>query len=152
MATPTDPTFGSDFDADAFRSAITSTMEMGMASGSDEATFYWKATHTYDYQSGDRTPYDLSATPAASVAYRELVLPVAQEFVSRSTGDRGTPFGEIQEPRMILTMLDIHYDQITGADGVIFSGADYSIDYTAPAIGLFGVNVYELHLSAMDES
>ena len=48
MATPTDTTFGTDFDAAVFRSAIKSTMQMAMPSDPTEAvTFIWDVDNTF---------------------------------------------------------------------------------------------------------
>ena len=161
MGTPTDPTFGSDFDASAFRSAIISTMEMGMANGDDVATFYWDSISEYDYGSeeyryGDgreTVPYDLTDTPeTAIVRAKRVTVPVAVEFISRATSSAGLPMGDIQEPRVIITILDTWYDEIKTADGVEFSGTKYTIDYHAPVTGLFDVNVYEIYASATDEA
>lgn len=155
MATPTDTTFGSDFNAAEFRQAITSTMEMGMATGTDDvATFYWEEINEFEYGSEEDTvPYDLGATPELVLQEaNEVVVPVAVEFVSRATSASGTALGDFQEPRVILTLLDIHYELVSDADGVEFSGTKYSIDYTAPVMGLFDVNIYEIHASPIDEA
>lgn len=154
MATPTDPTFGSDFNATEFRNAITSTMEMGMATGSGQvATFYWDIERTYTYGGNDNVPYDLAATPTATPQDgATLVVPVAVEFVSRTTGSHGLAVGDLQEPRVEVTILDTYYDQVKTADGIEFEGAKYEIDYWAPTVGLFGVNVHTIYCSALDES
>lgn len=155
MATPTDPTFGAGFDADAFRSAITSTMEMGMPTdAADQATFFWNEVGTYDPGSPDtNTPYDLTATPYAITQQANTVtIPVAVEFTPRASLGSGLPVGDVESPRAVLTVLDTYYSQVEGADGVTFSGSDYDIDFVEPVIGLFTVNIYRIHVSALDEA
>lgn len=155
MATPTDPNFGGGFDADAFRSAIISTMEMGMANGTgDVATFYWDQVDEFPYGSEENTvPYDLSEAPETSlVRSKRVTVPVAVEFIARATSSTGMPMGEIQAPRVVITVLDTWIDSIRTADGVDFSGARYTIDYIAPVVGLFDVDVYEIYASAVDEA
>ena len=155
MATPTDPNFGSGFPSDEFRSAIISTMEMGMANNPDDvATFYWDQVWEYDNGSQmDTVPYDLSAEPERSlVRSKRVTVPVAVEFIARATSSSGTAMGEIQSPRVVITVLDTWIDSIKTADGVEFSGAKYTIDFIGPVAGLFDVDVYEIYASALDEA
>jgi hypothetical protein len=153
MGAVTDPAFGSDFDGDAFRAAIVSTMQMGMANGDQVATFYWEEEYEYEYASDDRTPYDLSATPTEVIqAPKTATIPVAVEFVSRATGGLGGAVGHIENPRVVLTVVDTYISDIAGATGVIFDDAKYMINYMAPTLGLFDVNIYEIHCTAFDEA
>lgn len=152
MAVPSDPSFGVGFDADLVRSALTSAMEMGMATlPEDQATFFWKEVGSYEH--GGKVPYDLTASPVSIVqAAKTAVIPVAVEFIPRATGVEGTPLGDIQSPRAVLTVLDVHYPTVEGADGVEFSGAKYDVDFVAPVIGLFDMTVYQIYVSAVDEA
>lgn len=158
MAIPTDPSFGAGFDADAFRSAITSTMQMGMPSAtSEQVTFCWLTHNDYEVEDNAGNPYDWTATPTdtsteAPNASGEVIVPVAVEFVARSQEALGTPFGQIDTPKVILTLLDDAYEQVKTADYVMINGSQYDIDFSAPPTGLFGVTVYTIYATAVDES
>jgi len=151
MATPTDPTFGSDFDAAVFRAAITSTMEMGMATGDYEAIFFWEEEATYT--DGNTVPYDLTATPdSVTQVAKTLSVPVAVESNSGFGFTRNTGFGQVDSNQVRLTLLDEHWDQVSSADGVTFDDVDYTFDFSSPVVGLFSVNVHTIVCSAMDEA
>lgn len=156
MATPTDPSFGGGFDASAFRDAITSVMEMGQPNASQEvATFHWPSVADYVIKDNTDNPYDWSASPTndpTSDTPPPVQVPCALEFVARASLSDGTPFGEIETPKAILTLLDVHYDEVRGATWVMIDGAKYNIDYVAPPTGLFSVTVYSVYLSAEDEN
>ena len=151
MATPTDPSFGAGFDAAAFRQAITSTMEMGMAAGEDAATFFWKEEATYTY--GGPTPYDLTAAPeSVEQETKTVTIPVAVEFIPRATGATGGALADVDSPKAIITVMDTYIDQVRDADAVQFSGVQYDIDYIAPVLALFDVQFYQFFVSALDEA
>jgi len=152
MAVPTDPAFGSDFDADAFRQAITSTMEMGMATGAEyTATFYWD--QIAEYSNGvdiSTVPYDFTEEPESIVqAATTLVVPLVTDFNSEA-GKQFTALGQIDRVSAVITVLDTYYEDIKTADGVSFGEIKYSIDFMEPAIGLFSVNLYNIHCSPID--
>lgn len=155
MASPTDPNFGADFDADAFRNAITGAMEMGLpADPSERVTFRWKTDHTYATADPAGNPYNFTATPVTTTAKADVQIPAAVEFISgRSAGMEGTVFGAIEDrPLAIITVLDTHYPLVQGADQVLLGGDTYNIDYVAPPIGLFTVTVYQLHCRSLSET
>ena len=151
MARVTDPNFGAGFDAALFRSAIASAMEMGLPENiSERATFRWNTSYTYDVADPEGNPYDFTGEPATTVAKPDVQVPVAVQFIG-SEGN-GTAMGEFDNNRTILTILDIHYEQIKDADEVLLGGNTYVIDYTAPPAGLFEVTVYTMYLMSVDES
>lgn len=153
MATPTDATFGSDFDPTAFRQAIISSMEMGMpADAGKQATFVFSAQNEFDVQDPAGNPYNFTALAASSVPERRVVIPIAVEFVSRASLSDGTPWGEIETPKAIVTVLDQHFPEVDGADFILMDGAEYHIDYVAPPIGLFSVTIFQIYCSARDEA
>jgi hypothetical protein len=151
MARVTDPNFGAGFDADLFRSAITSAMEMGLPQETSErATFRWHTSYTYDVADPEGNPYDFNGEPATTVSKPDVQVPVAVQFFG-SDGN-GTAMGEFDNNRTILTILDIHYEQVKDADQVLLGGNTYVIDYVAPPTGLFEVTVYNLYIMSVDES
>lgn len=152
---PNDPDFGAGFDAEEFRSAIRNAMIMGMPSNPmEQVTFRWRHRQTFETQDNTSNPYDWTDTPITddSDEFPDVTLPVACEFVSRASLSAGTPLGEIDTPKVILTLLDDEYEQVKGASFVIIAGATYEINYTAPPMGLFDVSVYEMYCTAQDEN
>jgi hypothetical protein len=151
MATPTDPTFGQGFDADLFRSAITSAMEMGLPQEvSQRVTFYWTPAKSFSVTDPEGNPYDLSGSPEATVEREPVQVPVSVNF-SSSKPD-GTALGDFDENRVTLTILDIHYEQIVGADKVLIDDDTFTIDYTGPPTGLFDVTIYTMYLLSVDKT
>lgn len=155
MARPDDSTFGAGFNADAFRNAITSTMQMGMPGGAAEmATFQWRTGKTYGVEADSSgVPFDFTASPTSTSPHADVIVPVALEFSGNVSGvTELTPDGSFENPYAVLTLLDIHHSQIVGANTVLLGGNTYVIRYTEPPIGLFEVTVYRIHLQAIDES
>lgn len=153
MATPTDASFGAGFDAAAFRSAIRSTMEMGLPNATSErATFVWKEERTYQKQDPGHNPYSWDATPTTDVTHAEVRIPVAVEFSARPAGSLDTVMGQFDTARAIITVLDVDYALIQGADYVKLGENLYIIDFVGPPMGLFEVTVYQLQCSAVDET
>jgi hypothetical protein len=60
--------------------------------------------------------------------------------------------GHVENPRAVLTVIDTYIEDIAGATGVMFDDAKYVIDYTAPVLGLFDVNIYQIYCTAFDEA
>jgi len=151
MARPTDPTFGQGFDPDLFRSAITSAMEMGLPQEvSERVTFCWTPTKSFSVSDPEGNPYDLSGTADNTVERDPVQVPVSINF-SSSKPD-GTSIGDFDENRTTLTILDIHYDQVRGADKVLIDDDTFTIDYVGPPTGLFEVTVYTIYLVSVDKT
>lgn len=145
--------FGTGFDAAAFRTAIKNTMRMGAPQDTNErATFIWTTTKTYSRADSGGKPWTKDASVQTTSAHDPVQIDVAVEFVPRSTLAGGTPVGNFETPRAIITVLDEDYALIEGADKVLLGENTYNIDFVAPPIGLFEVTVYQLHCSARDES
>lgn len=154
MAIPNDPTFGSDFDAKAFRDAITSTMLMGMPSDSEEqASFIFTNKKSFDVADAAGRPYDWSDAPSASSPPERapVTIPVAVEFISRASLADGTPIGDFDTPKLIVTVIDEYFPQVKGASHIKIDNTTYKISYLAPPIGLFSVTIYQFYCAAVDE-
>ena len=152
MATSTDPTFGAGFDPDEFRKNIRLVMNMGLPEAeSERVTFRWKSTYDYTIEDPDGDPYDWSSTPIAQDEPEDVQVPAAVEFVSNRT-EGGSPIGEFDNPRVILTLLDVDYELIKTANQVLLGGNTYTIRFWGPPVGLFSVTVYQAYLNAEDEA
>lgn len=152
MATPTDPSFGAGFDAAAFRSAIQSTMEMGLPQDTSErVTFRWNVERSFSQADPSGKPYSWTATPMTETAPTDVQIPAAVEFTARPAGTVDTPIGQFDATRVIITVLDTHYPAVQDADLVVIDGDDYQIDFWGPPIGLFDVTLYQCYTTAIDE-
>jgi hypothetical protein len=151
MANPTDPTFLTGFDADAFRSAITSTMELAMPVNEDErVTFRFKIQRTYEKADPSGNPYDFTAVPTEVEERDDVQIPCAVEFVGRRSD--GSPIGQFENPTVVITVLDVHYPQVQGSNQALLGGNTYNIDFVEPPVSLGPVTVYRIWLTAVDES
>ena len=152
MASTTDPR-ASGFDAAAFRDSIQFAMNMGLPqTASERVTFRWTPEKDYAIEDPGGNPYDYTATPTSTNAPADVQVDAAVEFVTRTTLSGGTPVGEFNTPRAVITLLDVDYAEVEGADQVLLGGNTYKVDFIAPPIGLFEVTIYQIHCSAMDES
>lgn len=151
MARVTDPNFGQGFDAALFRSAITSAMEMGLPEAVNErVTFYWSPQKSFAVTDPEGNPYDLSGSPETQVEKDPVQIPCAINF-SSSKPD-GTSIGDFDQNRVTLTILDVHFEQVRGADKVIIDDDTFTIDYTGIPTGLFEVTVYTMYLVSVDKT
>lgn len=151
MANPTDPTFLSGFDADAFRSAITSTMEMGLPElESDRITFRWKVEKSFATSDRIGNPYDLSAAPTSVVTHDDVQVPAAIEFVAVAID--GSSIGQFENSKVVATVMDIHFSEIDGADQALIGQSTYNVDFVEPPVGLGPVTIYRIWMTAIDES
>jgi hypothetical protein len=153
MATiPGDPR-ASGFDAPGFRDAIKFAMKMGLPEDTAERpTFRWKAVKTFTSADPAGNPYNRKAAPITNVQHADVQIDCAVEFISRSTLGGGTPAGDFETPRAIITVMDVDYPDVDGATEILLGGNTYHIDFVAPPTGLFGATVYQIHASAESES
>lgn len=152
MASTTDPR-GSGFNAAEFRDAIRFAMNMGLPeSTSERATFKWTVTRDFNVEDPGGNPYSWNSEPTEVHSRADKQVSVAVEFVSQASLASGNQVAQFDTARVILTLLDLDYAEIEGADIVELGGNTYKIDFVAPPIGLFGVTVYQIYASAEDES
>lgn len=146
------PNLTSSFDSDGFRQAIRDTMMMGMPDATAErVTFRWSDQKTFSKHDASGRPLDWYASPASTVSNPDVEVPVAIEFSARRSQSGSTNVGTFDNPRATLTLLDVDFDLIEGADKVIIDGSEYTVEYVEPPVGLFDVTVYTMHISAIDE-
>lgn len=152
MATVNDPRARS-FDAARFRDGVKLAMKMGMPEQeSEQATFRWTPENEYGSRDAAGRPYSWTAPPSSSVTHEDVIVDVAVEFQRYSSGEGNTSVGEFQTTSVVLTLLDVDYALVEGADKCLLGGNTYKIDYVAPPIGLFDVTVYQIYCRAEDES
>lgn len=142
----------SAFSAAQFRDAIKFAMRMGMPNATEERlTFKWRRDETYQRQDPAGKPYNWKATPVTDNTPEPVLVDGAVEFSDRNSASSGTAMGRFDTPRATITLLDVDYALIEGADMVELGGATYQIDFVAPPMGLFDVTVYQIYASAVDE-
>lgn len=152
---------GSDsrFDASAFRDAIHFAMEMGRPDITNEyGEFRWKTERTFSAGADSSgSPLDWSASPTTEQELDPVTVPVALEFVSKGGDTQDTRLGQFDVSRCIVTLMDEDYDALLVYDSVlptqvVFDEAIYDIQFWAPPMALFDVNIYQAHCQAVDEA
>lgn len=150
MAGMTDPR-AAGFNAAKFRDAVRFAMTMGLPNAVEERiTFKWDVVRSYDNPDPAGNPYNWHETPTRRVELDPVQVTAAVEFKTDSSD--GTPLGSIENPHVIITLLDQDYELVRDADKVTLNEATYIIKYTAPPLGLFDVTVYQMYAEAEDET
>lgn len=144
------------FNAGIFRDAIQFAMRMGAPNrDADKVTFRWVPKKQYPIEDPDKKPYDWTATPSSDVEHADVVIDeVAVELTQPRVGTvLGTPAGEFESVRAVLTMLDVDFARIDGLtnppDYALIDGAPYEIRYIS-TVAMFDVDVYQIHAVAPD--
>lgn len=155
MAKSTDAR-ASGFDAAAFRDAIEFTMSMAAPNAKAERLkFVIAAENTFstaDKTDPTGTPYDLTAkVEVVTEQQKEIEVPVAMEFESRSSQGRDTSLGYMQPSHAEVYILDTHYEKVKDADYALINGYRYDILNWNPPMGLFEVTIYSCLLEAQDQ-
>lgn len=150
MAGMTDPRAAA-FNSAVFRDAIRFAMTMGLPnSTSERITFTWKVDRTYDNPDPAGKPYFFNQEPTQRVIKDPVQIPAAVQFQTDSPD--GTPFGSIENPHIIVTLLDEDWALVSDADEIVLDDDVYVIKFTAPPMGLFDATVYQMYATAKDES
>ena len=144
--------FGTAFNSATFRTAIKNTMKMGSPTKTEEkVTFKWTTVTTYAKADSAGKAWKKDAAVVSTVTHADVLVDCAVEFLARTTLSSGTPVGHFDTPRVIITLLDVDFALVDGADHVSLGGNDYKIDFVAPPVALFDVDVYSVYASAVDE-
>lgn len=158
MATPTNPDFGASFTlevAEIVRQNLKSAMQMGAPiDPADRATFQWNILRTYDTAGGVAVdpagrPYDFSVTPETVDEHPDVQIDVAYQFIEHQP--TGTALGQMDNPRVEITVLDVDYALVEGASKVLLGGNQYEIDFWK-VDGLFSLGVWTCYAHATDET
>lgn len=152
MATTTDPRAAA-FKIDEFRDAIRFAMNMGIPDKeSERLTWKWTTDKTYSGADVVGKPYLWNEAPDTTEEHDDVQIPVAVEFIARTTGGvSNTPWGEIENPRLQVTILDEDYEKVVGSDVIEVDGSIYYIKFVSPPQGLFAGTIYTVHAIAEDE-
>jgi hypothetical protein len=138
------------FNAAEFRDAVRFAMNMGKPEASNErATFRWKEHKSYEVSDPRGKPYDWGQTAEIVASHPDVEVPVAVEFFPGT--NTGTAAGVFQAAKAEITILDEEYALVEGADFVILDGNTYVKNFVGPPVGLFGVTVYTIYVTAQDE-
>lgn len=138
------------FNAGAFRTAIKNTMRMGAPNATnDRVTFRWKIVNTYAHQDAATNPYDWGDAPATHTQHADVLVDAAVAPLGQAVAEYAS-VGELNPQKIELTLLDVDFAQVDGAAFVLWGEALFVIDYVAPPIALFDVNVYSVFCSAVD--
>jgi len=114
--------------------------------------FKWTVGRTFTAADAGGSPWNFGSTPVTTTTHVDVSPDCAVEFVPRATLAGGTSIGHFDTPRVIITILDVDFPSIEGADTVLLGQNLYHVDFVAPPTGLFSVTVFSIHLSAVDES
>lgn len=141
------------FAAAKFKDAIRFAMGMGSPEPEDQRpTFIWTTDKTFTTADPAGDPYSWDEVPTKTTTHEPVQPLCSVQFVPRKSASEGTPFGEVDVTRAIITMLDDEYETIKGADRVLLGGNTYELSMVAPPEGLFGVTTYVVFANAVDES
>lgn len=131
-------------------------MQMGAPNNiADRATFRWVAAKTYATPDPAGKPYNWHTPPAAIAAIADLQLTCSVETPGAAR-EEGTPLGEFDASKAIVTLLDTEYDQLIAHGGrkpdqVLVGGTTYIVDYEGDPQGLFDVDMHQLHCTAQEQ-
>ena len=138
------------FDPAAFRTGIKFAMQMGAPNSvSDRVTFVWRPAKTFSKTDPAGNPYDWSASPTTTETHADVVVDVAVTDLGRPTPEH-TAVGAIDAQKISLTLLDVDYEQVVGAQEVRWGGKTFQIDYVMPPIALFSVDIHTIFATAVD--
>lgn len=139
----------SQFDANAFRTAVRFAMTMGSPTQtSEKATFRWGRQQTFAPQDPTHKPYHWNEAVVSDTTHADVVLDnVAVEFATNRT-QAGTAVGEFIPLRATVTLLDEEHALVEGADLVLLGGNVYSVSVTT-VVALFSVDVYQMYCERM---
>lgn len=145
------PGFGESFNSTIFRNNIKNVMRMGAPNAVEErVTFCWPAEKTFVGKTDPSgRPYDLASATSSVIQKENIKIDCAVEILDRNP--TGTPIGEFNNPRAIITVLDVDYESIKGSTIVLIGGNTYNVNYVEP-VGLFDVTIFTIHAQAVDES
>jgi hypothetical protein len=142
----TDP----NFDADDFIAGIHTAMSLGFAPDqSDQPVFHFApVVTTSDSVDDDGIPFDPDSRPT-SVSPPTKRVPCAIDYID-AMGKVDT-FGTIVASRVLLTFLDVDYQQVVGFDWVVIGPNRYFYRKTRPPMGLDSVGLHQVECVAEDE-
>jgi hypothetical protein len=116
----------------------------------DQVTFIWLEHDQYQSEDSADNPYSWTQAPTAVTSSAKTVVQVncAVDYTSGTvTADSA---GQFAADKAVLTLLDVDYASVAGADQVRLGGHLYAIDSPgATPIGLFDVTVWQISVSLL---
>lgn len=151
----TDPT--GVFDAAAFRAGIRQAMRMGSPNvTADRATFMFPEGRTFAVADNDGNPYDWDLTPSGGLpAATPVVLQEVAIQTKAAVGARGQPrtsVGEFDEDSATLYLFEDEWAQVSTFTTVKLGGSVYERVKRLIPLGLFEVQIEQIHVRAVDEA
>jgi hypothetical protein len=155
--------FSPAFNEATFRAAVHNTMLMGMPEDrAQQLTWWWHRDQTFSPDDPAGNPYDWTSSPVTDTpgnpdmrdegAEQKRIVPYALEYAPRQAGEVATAFGEIDTSRATVSLTDTDYEQIKSADYATIGDTTYRLQFTGPAIGLFGYTLWQVFLEAEDSA
>lgn len=134
--------------------ALTFAMNMGVPQNpAERIVFKWNVIKQYAGPTDHAgIPLNLDEQPINVSQHPDVVVPLAMEFLAGSSGVHGTAAGTIDNPYMVLNILDTEYPKIATANYVQVGDEYYGITYMEPTVGLFGMTLYRIHIQARSET
>ena len=136
------------FSASKAVAGIHAAMTFGAPSrATDQATFFIQQAVTPAF------PIDQQGVPwdpadRVTVAFTQVQVPVAIEFKDDAGKIEG--FGVVAPVKIVLTLLDVDYQQIKNFDFVVVAGRRYLYRRTETPVALGTVDVWTVHCVAED--
>jgi hypothetical protein len=121
----------------------------------DKVTFRWASKKTYPIEDPDKKPYDWTASPGTDVEHDDVVIDECSVTLTQPRVGTvlGTPAGQFETVRALITILDADFDRIEGntnpPDFALVNNVPYEIRYITSA-ALFDVDIYQIHAVAPD--
>lgn len=134
------------FDAAAFRTAIHFAMVMGSPNvTAEKATFKWTRKQTFNPQDPAKRPYHWNETVLTDVTHADVVLDEVAISYRTARSESSTDVGSFDPLKATITMLDVDYAKVVGADAVHYGTSNWDI-VAITQEALFGVDVFNLIL------
>jgi hypothetical protein len=157
--------FTPGFNESSFRTAILNTMLMGMPEDpAQQLTWWWHRDQTFSPDDPAGDPYDWTQPPVTDTpgnpaipdpgqpAEQFLIVPYALEYSPRPSTEAATSFGNIDTSRGTVSLTDTDYEKIKTADYATVGDTIYRLQFTGPAIGLFGYTLWQVFIEAEDSA
>lgn len=140
------------FNAARVREGIRRAMRMGSPNQTaDKATFVFSRDVDVDGPVDPvGVPYDVAEPAVADTTPDDIVKDVVAVELG-GPGGRETSFGRLEENEAVLTIFDEDYADVATAVAVRLGGDLYHID-SKEVVAMFDIDVYQLRLTAQDET
>lgn len=133
------------FDAAEFRTAIRFAMNMGSPNVTlEKTTFRWSKVQTFNPQDPAHRPYRWSESVVTDTTPADVVMSNVAVEISPARTAASSDVGSFVPLRAELTMLDLDYALVRGADVVLMKGDSWQVTAVTTQ-ALFSVDVYTIY-------